>query len=210
MQPLLAIDVDGVLVDPIRAGRGNWTDDLREQLNVDLDLTTFFRGPWQDVIVGRVAVEQALHDWLGERGHPVEVEEFLDCWLEGDFSLNGEVIDACRDWASRGLSMFLATNQEHRRAKFLAERLGPMLSLSGIAYSAALGATKPSAEFYLAADKLIHGSGVSPVVFLDDTITHVEAARAHGWHGVHFSGPSWREEVEAKLDALSQSGTRVV
>ena len=202
MPPILAIDVDGVLLDPSRSGTGAWTDDVRARFDLEHgDLASFFNGPWQDVVNGRVPVEHALGDWLKMNGHAIDVAEFLDCWLEGDCCINDEVLDACRGWADRGVKLVLATNQEHRRAAFLRHRLGSVLPLSDVAYSALFGVTKPSPEFFTAADALIRTSAAN-VVFLDDLLPNVEAAAVHGWRAVHYTAAGkWRTEVERELDA---------
>ena len=57
----------------------------------------------------------------------IDVDEALHCWFEADFVPNGDVVKWASDYARRGVSIAIATNQEHRRAKFLKERLAALL-----------------------------------------------------------------------------------
>lgn len=201
--PILALDVDGVLIDPTRRGAGPWSQELQVQLNIrPTGLRSFFQGEWPAVITGNTPVEEALGRWLGANDHPCDVEDFLTCWFESDCCLNDEVIEACVDWVGRGATAVLVTNQEHRRVAFLRERLQAHLPLSQVVYSALLGFTKPDPMFFAAADEHL---GVEDhhcrVVFIDDLVENISAARAHGWTAIQYlpSGGSWRDDVEQAL-----------
>jgi putative hydrolase of the HAD superfamily len=94
----------------------------------------------------------------------------------------------------------LATNQEHWRAAFLAERVGEVFPLHAVLYSADLGTTKDDAAFFdLASDRL----GVSlrrDVVFADDAEENVASARSAGW-SAHFVTRTngWADAVASDL-----------
>ena len=204
---VLALDVDGVLLQPSPAGRGPWQQVLEQKYGksaAELQ-STFFEPVWPDVMVGRQAIEPALEAALTSLGWPCGVEEFLADWFETDFVLNPEVVEAARTWAADGARLVVVTNQEHRRAAFLLDRLSALLPVSALAYSAAIGHEKRTPEFLIAADAMF-GTSAAPgsVVLVDDTRSNVEAARAHGWHAVHFTGqPGWREEIEASVLAAT-------
>ena len=93
-EPVLALDGDGVLSDPERAGRGRWQEVLRETYGFDpthLD-HVFFQRSWSEVIVGRKSVESALASALSEIGWNIEVEELLQLWFQADLEFNDEVV----------------------------------------------------------------------------------------------------------------------
>ncbi len=125
MTPILALDVDGVLLDPQRGGQGHWTEALavrhgitRAQLR-----ETFFAPHWPEVIVGRRAIEPTLAASLAELGARASVEEVLACWFEADFVPVPDVVASVRSWTDAGVTVVLATNQEHRRIAYLRKRL---------------------------------------------------------------------------------------
>jgi len=89
---ILALDVDGVLLDPERGGLGNWTAEM-----------------------------------------------------EHEFGIAGSQIQQA--FFQRSFDVVLATNQEHRRAGFLRLRLGAMMSIDDVLYSADLGVQKHEVAF---------------------------------------------------------------
>jgi hypothetical protein len=147
---LLALDVDGVLIDPWRGGRGPWQLAFGERFGVDAaDLDeTLFATAWSEVIVGRRPVESALAEALHELGWDMGVEAALQCWFEEDFVLEPAVITAAAAWAELGIPLALVSNQERRRARYLEERLAQVLPLSGVAFSGDLGLVKTDPDFY--------------------------------------------------------------
>jgi putative hydrolase of the HAD superfamily len=198
----LALDVDGVLFDLNGGGRGPWYRVLHERWRVEPELlqATFFRDRWSDIIVGRRALESELQAAIDALAWPMSAEELIQAWFEADFVMHDEVVAAAAGWAERGVRLVLATNQEHGRAAFLAERLGTVLPLAGVAYSAALGQAKPDPEFFRGAERQFDIADPSSITFLDDSAGNVDAARGCGWRGAHFQRDGgWKDEVEAIL-----------
>ncbi len=75
----------------------------------------------------------------------------------------------------------LVSNQEPGRARYLEERLAPLLPIGGTAFSDDLGVTKNETDFYARAERRLDVVGLGPaVVFLDDTWESVEVAGRHG------------------------------
>ncbi len=199
----LALDVDGVLLDAERGGAGHWSAVLADRHGVDPDALqqAFIARAWPEVVVGARPIEPALEAALRELAWDLSVEEVLECWFEADLHVNEEVVAAAARWAGRGAAVVLATEQEHRRAAFLQERLGARLPIRAVLYSADLGAVKRDARFFAAASERL-GVGDRPerVVLVDDRAPNVEAARRHGWSAVHYTGdPGWVREVEEAL-----------
>jgi putative hydrolase of the HAD superfamily len=210
MTVLLALDVDGVLLDPTRGGRGPWQVAFGERFDVDarrLDEALFARG-WPAVLVGKRTVEAALADALEELGWGMGVDAALACWFEEDFAIASAVLEAAAAWAGQGVPLALVSNQEPRRARYLEERLAPLLPISGTAFSGDLGLTKIEPPFYERAEQQLGFADDRPaVVFLDDTLDNVEVARRHGWTGVHFCvDGDWRRDVAEALERNQAAG----
>lgn len=198
---VLVLDVDGVLLDPTRRGLGPWLDDAAVRFAVDADeIHLFFRTRWDAVIVGKAPLADALATHFVENGIAADADEFIQHWLETDFVLDESVVAIAQHWAERGVPLFLATNQEHMRAAFLRDRLAP-LPISDVFYSADLGVGKPDPEFFaLAQARLRSLYPDAGIVFVDDALANVAAARDHGWTAIHYSGQATLgDEVAAAI-----------
>ena len=160
--PILALDVDGVLLDPARAGRGSWQEALREHYGVDpsrLD-AVFFQRSWSAVVVGREPVEAALARALAELDWDIDVEALLQTWSATDLEIDHDVVRAVDGWATSGVRLVIVTNQEVRRARFLERVLTGILPIDGMAFSGALGTVKSDPAFYPAAERSLGIDGL--------------------------------------------------
>ena len=211
---LLALDVDGVILDPERGGRGPWQVAFSERFGVDAGRLDgiLFAGAWDDVITGERDIETALAEALHELGWGMGVDAALQCWFEEDFVVEPAVLAAATAWSELGIPVALVSNQERRRARFLQKRLERLLPLSGVAFSGDLGVVKSDPGFYDRAERRLGVVGLGPaVVFLDDTVNNVEAATRHGWTAVHFTkDKDWQREVAAALGARTDRAGRVL
>lgn len=196
----LALDVDGVLLDPDRNGRGHWTNELTAQFGIERAQLreAFFMQSWDDVVNGRRTIEDGLGEALAWIGAEVDVESVLSCWFDADYVPIDDTFDLARRAAADGCRVVLATNQEHRRAEYLRRRVGAAISLDGVIYSAAVGCQKHDPGFFETASDLLGLSRDqrSGVIFVDDVQDNVEMARSSGWQAVHASTDQrWRHEV---------------
>ncbi|MGB0114509.1 MAG: HAD family hydrolase [Ilumatobacteraceae bacterium] len=201
----LALDVDGVLLDPDRGGDGHWTNELerrhglvREQLR-----QAFFTRSWEDVINGRQLLEPALGAALDSIGTTITVDEVISCWFDADYVPFDDAIDLAQRAVTAGCRVVLATNQEHRRAAYLARRLGDVVRLDAVYYSADLGVQKHDPEFFeIVSGRLeVARDQRDTVVFVDDVEHNVVEARRAGWQAIHAPpGADWISEAERLLD----------
>jgi putative hydrolase of the HAD superfamily len=197
----LALDVDGVILDPDRDGLGHWTNALPERYGITRAQLreAFFMRTWDDVLDGRMMIEVALGEALQRIGADVGVDDVLDCWFEADFSVRPSAIELANQAASQSCRVVLATNQERRRATFLRERLGALFPIDDVVYSADIGHQKHKPEFFeLATQRL--GADPSDIVFVDDVAHNVDQASAAGWRAVHAAPDAlWELDVAALL-----------
>lgn len=203
---VIALDVDGVLLDSERGGAGPWQVALEDQFGVDPSELQgmFFDCWWPDVIVGLVSIEDALKRVIAENSWPVSVDAFLECWFAADFWPFTDVFTAAQSWSEQGARLSLVTNQEHRRAAYVKARLGELLPIDEMVYSAGVGYLKNEPEFFVIATRVLGGlSAGHPIVFIDDALPHVEVARRAGWTAVHFERGSWTERMEDALDTVA-------
>lgn len=202
VRSVLMVDVDGVLVNGRPRDGKHLFADLEADLGVSLDKlqAEFFAPHWEAIVTGRAALLDRLTPVLARLAPGLPPQRFLDYWFDNDSRLDPSILAAMRDYRSAGRRVFLATNQEHLRAKYLMEALGLAAEVDGIFYSAALGERKPGAAFFrLAAE----GAGAKPtdIAFVDDSATNVEAARKAGWAAVQWTGggASFRSAVDPLL-----------
>ena len=155
-------DVDGFMVEAFAAERPALTGDVQ----------------WVDVLPG------LLERW----GIPEVYDDLIDVWLTIE-AVPGthEIVRSLR---ARGIRCCLATNQDVRRGTFMQDELGYGDLLDEAFYSYALRVAKPDpAYFTTILDRL--GEPPDRVLFLDDNLGNVEAAREVGLaaeHWVHGDG----------------------
>lgn len=201
---ILALDVDGVLLDPNRGGAGHWSSELelRHGITRSQLREAFFVRHWDDVVTGRLEIEEVLREALQQLGTSVDPESVLSCWFEADFFPVASAVALANRAAAAGVTVVLATNQEHRRATFLRERLGRLMPLADVLYSADLRHQKNERGFFeRASERLgLRRDEGERVVFVDDLHVNVETAKAAGWRGVYAGeGNEWVAQVDRVL-----------
>ncbi len=184
---ILMVDVDGVLVSGRPAdGKPAFTDAKRD-LGLDMVLLQehFFTPYWADIVSGREPIEPRLQAVLSEIAPHLDVEEMLRYWFENDSRLDQRLLDDLASLRATGTKLYLATNQEHRRADWLMQHPGFAGRFDGIFYSAALGHKKPSAAFFEIATQRADADPAD-IGFIDDAGKNIEAARQCGWAAVEW------------------------
>ncbi|MBY2940432.1 HAD-IA family hydrolase [Rhizobium leguminosarum] len=185
---VLMVDVDGVLIHgrPID-GLPHFTY-LERDLGLRLDLLQqeFFQTHWGDIIIGREALEPRLAGVLAKIAPHLSAATLIDYWFENDSRLDRNLLEDLTALRQSGITLLLATNQEHRRARYLMEQIGLNAHFDDIIYSAALGHSKPSPDFFRLATER---AGVLPgeIAFIDDMAVNIEAARQFGWNAAQWT-----------------------
>jgi putative hydrolase of the HAD superfamily len=186
MQTIM-LDVDGVLVKGRPQDGAHLFTDLERDLGITVSQLQqeFFKPRWADIVTGKRPIEPDLGEVLARIAPDVTAADLMAYWFRNDSRIDQDVLRAVRALRGQGSRVFLATNQEHRRADYLMNEMGLEPEVDGIFYSAALGHRKPSPDFYaLATDSC--GSNASGIVLIDDTHDNVVAAREFGWSAIHW------------------------
>lgn len=184
---VLMVDVDGVLV------HGRPTDGLplftylERDLGLQLDVLRkeFFQPYWPDIVTGKEPIEARLTAVLAEIAPHLETETLLHYWFENDSRLDLSLLQDLGELRESGVTLYLATNQEHRRAAWLMQEHGLARHFDGIFYSAKLGHKKPDQDFFRLVTEAICASPAE-IAFIDDVIENIEGARQFGWKAVHW------------------------
>ncbi len=191
-------DVDGVLLDGWHAQpdrRKPWDLTLEQDLGIARDAlqralflpTAGGEAAILPTIRGETDLKDVLADLLPTLGYGGSVEEFLAYWFRNDSNLNHAVLDVVRRLrACDGLSLYLATSQEHHRAAYLWRDLAFEALFDDIFYSARLGATKDQEAFFARVNAQLGIAEGDRPLFFDDTERNVLTARAAGWDAHRF------------------------
>lgn len=184
--PILALDVDGVIIDGFP--RSRWDETLEADLGVNAERLQreFFKLHWKAIMRGEKPVEPPLTEFLEACGASVSTAEFLAYWHGNDANVRHEVIEAALSWQSRrGGKLALATNQDLTRARYLRDDLGLGKYFETMVVSCEIGAQKPEPDYFQKADEVLGRAAGQRVIFLDDLEANVESARTHGWEAHH-------------------------
>ena len=192
--PTLLFDVDGVVIHGYHANpdlRRCWDEDLEKDLGIRRQdfQDHFIRGSFHsEVLIGRLDLHTALENVSPSIGYSGDPNTIINYWMERDAVITPGILPLIERLSSTpGVSLFLATNQEPVRARYLMEVVGLGSLFKDIFKSARLGVLKPDPRFFEAIEQLM-GSKEKPV-FFDDNQEVVEAARAAGWEAHQFDRP---------------------
>lgn len=195
MKPaILMVDVDGVIVRPINPL--GWSAEIERDLGIPAAVlqSRFFHLHWDDIVHGRAALRERLAIALAEIAPQVSCEQLIRYWFKGDSELDTGLLAQLEALRATGVTLHLATVQEHERAAYLWNDLGLRDHFDVMHYAASLGVSKPSQGFYEAVERRVglHGTAIA---FIDDSERNVRAARERGWQAALWT-------PGASLDAL--------
>jgi putative hydrolase of the HAD superfamily len=195
---VLVLDLDGVVVRGHPEG-GRWDKNLERDLGIDAALVQekFFQRHFRKIAIGEADLFETLDRVWPELGCKVSARDFVDYWFAMDSLLDDDVLAQVSVWRGAGRKAYLATIQEHHRARHIWNILGPRFD--GIFYSADLGARKPERTFYERVMAKLPGVAPSDVLFFDDSLANVEGAAAVGWNAHHFKDS---DDLRTAISAL--------
>jgi putative hydrolase of the HAD superfamily len=190
---IIFFDVDGVLVHGYHARtelRKCWDENIERDFGINRErfAKEFIFGPFiQSVIVGTTSLQEELKNWLPKFGYNGDPQIFLDYWLQKDANENSALIAQIKRLKEKAdVRLFIATNQEHNRAKYLMEQMGFASYFEDIFYSARVGARKPDRAYFDWISHRLNITGQQKPIFFDDTPAVVKAARDYGWEAIEF------------------------
>lgn len=190
--PVLALDVDGVLVHPSdRFDGGPWDTLIQDELGIDPAALgqRLFRAYWPEIIIGKRDLRETLGTVLPQLNPEVTVDEFLQYWFVNDSRLDEQIAAEVRQWRVRtGGPAIAVTNQEKYRMAYLTDEVGLGQLFDQIVWSGEVGTTKSSPDFYLAAQARVGCSDPRRVWFFDDDQANIDVAREAGWRARYFVG----------------------
>lgn len=193
-------DVDGVIIDGWHADpakRRPWDATLEEDLGINREAfqQALFSPqpdgspePYLACVSGQADLRDVLAEILPQLGYSGSVETLLAYWFGKDSNLNAAVVDAIEHLGRQsGVSLYLATNQEHHRATHLWTELRLKDLFEDMFHSARVGTAKQDPNFFFAVGKELGIQTGEVPLFFDDTQSVINAAREAGWDGQLFA-----------------------
>jgi putative hydrolase of the HAD superfamily len=187
-------DADGVL-QHLPAG---WEASMRPVVEGHLtDLDGFLAEAFEaerPALLGQASWLEILPVLLERWGVPHLYDKALQVWLT--IVPQPGVRDLVTAMRVEGVRCYLATNQTEHRGRYMVENLGYDALLDGAFWSYELGLAKPDPAFFTTILQQV-GLEAGEVLFVDDSVRNVEAARSVGlaaerWH-VDQGLPALRE-----------------
>jgi len=146
----------------------------------------FFRGPFNDCLVGKKDMLEVLPKYLDDWGWQGTLQEFIDLWFKSEHVVADNMIAHVDELRKKGIKCYVATNQEKHRANYMLEEMGFKNHFDKVYASAHLGAQKPSEEFFR---KILDEIKLEAenVLFWDDSEEHIEGAKLTGINSELFT-----------------------
>jgi len=199
--PIEAIlfDADGVVIFPWRFARY-----LEQQHGITPAMTRgFFRGVFDECLVGKADLKQVLPPFLVEWGWRKSVDDFVATWLEVENAADERLIEAIQTLRQTGYQCCLATSQERYRAEYMATAMRFSQVFDQLFFSCHLGCQKPDLLYYQKVTRAL-GMKNQNLLLWDDNRMNVEAAREYGWQAEVYTG--FEEFYKNLTDYLSYTG----
>jgi putative hydrolase of the HAD superfamily len=203
VQMKIFFDVDGVLIDGWHANtalRKPWDLTIEADLGIDREAfrTLFFGAPGAkagspmvECVSGRRDLLEALADVLPRAGYSGSASDFAHYWFEKDSNLNPAVLAFAEQLRETGgAKLYIATGQEHHRARYLWNGLGFSGYFERMFYSAEIGHLKKDVRFFEFINRELGIGAEDRPLFFDDQPEIVTLAISVGWDATEFTSAS--------------------
>jgi len=179
----IIFDADGVLIGgKDKTGRYLWHKNIGEDLGLSSDqVRQIFSGDWSLVLKGFLDSRQHFESIFAKLNIGLSVDDFVEYWLKNDSTVNTEILPIIE--SIKGIKLYIGTNQDRCRTKILQKKFGPYFDSIFSSYQ--IGAIKPDLKFYRYIESNLNLQS-KDIAFIDDSISHIEAAARVGWTCHHY------------------------
>lgn len=182
--PIQAIlfDADGVVIFPWR-----FAQFLEHEHGITPAQTrNFFTGVFVDCLVGQANLKEELPPFLAQWGWRGTADEFMTHWFRTEDAADPQMLNAVAELRSQGIPCYLATNQEANRLAYMRKQMRFDERFDGIFASCEVGHMKHDAAYFAQVTQQL-GLHPAHILFWDDSLGNVEAARSFGWQAEYFT-----------------------
>jgi len=179
----VGFDADGMVVQGQR-----FSDRLAKDFGIPQEsIQAFFTNEFQLCLIGKADLKIALAPYIDQWGWQGSVDSLLDYWFSDESQVNQEIVNAIAKLRHKGIKCYLLTNQEKYRTEYFANQLDFATIFDEMFSSAAIGYKKPQPEFFEAISKQIAPIRKNEVLFWDDELKNVNAAKQFGFQAKHYA-----------------------
>lgn len=161
---------------------------LHQEYQVPLEkILPFFKNEFQKCLVGEADLKEELEKYIPEWNWKKSIDELLQFWFEHESVVDQNIIDSIEELQSKGISCYLATNNEKYRTQFLSENLHLKNSFQKIFSSSTLGYKKPQPEFWGCIFEQLSPLEKKDILVWDDDEKNVLSARTFGFQAEQYT-----------------------
>lgn len=170
-------DADGVLIKD----KFLFTDQLKQDYGIEIEkMLPFFTGVFRQCSVGKADLKEELVKVIDDWGWNGTVDELLEYWFTKGTQFEEDVIELVKSLCDKGIRCFMATDQEAYRGGHLRQTLGGGKVFEEVFYSAGIGHSKKTPEFWDDVFTRIGESSRSQTLFIDDDKEKINAVAQFG------------------------------
>lgn len=180
----ICFDADGVIVNP----QMQFSKHLQKEYGISPEMTrNFFNGVFNDCLVGQADLKDVLPVFLKDWGWKNSVDEFIRAWLLTDHVIDMRLMNTIQHLRRAGVICCLATSQERNRSEYMKAAMGFQNMFDHLFFSCEIGWQKPHPAYYQHIEKMLAVEKKS-ILFWDDSLANIEAAREFGWNAEIYIG----------------------
>ncbi len=180
-------DADGVLVRP----KTFFMDKAFELYGIPkTEFMDFIHNEFKLCTTGETELLEILPAYLERWNVGVDAREFVQQWVEHEHHIDLALLERIQTLRTRGIFCYVGTNQERNRANYMKLKMEFSGFFDGVYASSDLGERKPNLGFY---ERFQAKIKVLPkeILFWDDSLENVLAARETGWNSEVFKRSSF-------------------
>lgn len=196
---VIAWDFDGVLNRNIIDKRLIWADNFEADIGQSREVFAdhVFRQNLTAILTGQVDLRDCVTDWAQTVGYTEGADTVLAYWLAKDALPDPYTTGLMQKLSDHNIRQIITTNNEARRARYIAEDMGFGSRVEKIFASGIIGIAKPAAAYF---QHVTDTLDIAPneIMLIDDSAANVDQANQLGWHTMHFTDET-RDGLEARL-----------
>lgn len=144
------------------------------------NIQSFFDTDFKKCLTGRSDIKKELIKYFKRWGWNTGVESFLSLWFQSEHKIDMKLIGYIQILRRNNIICSVATNQEKQRVKYMKSKMGFNKLFDKVYASSHLGYMKPDRNFFVKIMQNLISIQKKEVLFWDDSIEHVLAAKKFG------------------------------
>jgi FMN phosphatase YigB (HAD superfamily) len=167
----ICFDADGVVVNPqMQFSKHLEAHGISPQMTQE-----FFRGVFNDCLVGKTNLAEVLPPFLKDWGWKDSVSEFIDTWLLKDHVIDACLMNVVQRLRQNGMVCCLATSQERNPPEYAKTQMNFQNTFDRLFFSCEIGWQKPHHAYYQYIEETLSLPKQS-VLLWDDAYKHRSSA----------------------------------